>query len=59
VPAYLEVELGVLDSQTYQRFKGLDASAPASQVQFLSNRVAQVHVFRQRIPIHNVDTTAY
>jgi hypothetical protein len=59
VPAYVEMELGVLDSQTYQRFKGVDTTVPSSQTQFLSNRVAQVHVFRQRIPIHNVDTTAY
>ena len=59
VPAYVEMELGVLDSQTYQRYKALDASVPASLTQFLSNRVAQVHVFRQRIPIHNVNTAAY
>jgi len=59
VPAFLEVELGVLDPQSYQRFKNLDASAAAGQLSFLSNRVAQVHLFRQRIPIRNVDPTAY
>ena len=31
----------------------------AAQRQFLSNRVAQVHVFRQRIPIRNVDPSLY
>jgi len=59
VPAYVELELGVLDPQSYQRYKGIDASVPSGQVQFLSNRVAQVHIFRQRIPIRNVDPTAY
>jgi len=59
VPAFLEIELGVLDPQTYQRFKNLDPSAAVGQQTFLSNRVAQVHLFRQRISIRNVDPTAY
>ena len=59
IPAYIDLELGVLDPQAYQRFKNLDPSAAVGQVNFLSNRVAQVHIFRQRIPIRNVDPTAY
>jgi len=59
VPAFVELELGVLEQQAYQKYKTLDPSAVAGQVAFLSNRVAQVHVFRQRIALHNVDPAAY
>ncbi len=59
VPASLELEVGVLESQTLERFKSLAAASPAVQRQFLSNHVGQVHLFRQRIPVRNVDPTAY
>ena len=59
VPAYLEVELGVLEPHILERFKGIGSGNPAAQRAYLSNHVAQVHVFRQRIPIRNVDFNAY
>ncbi len=59
VPAAVEIELGILESQTYQSYKALVLANPAAGRAFLSNHVAQVHIFRQRIPIHNVDPSAY
>ncbi len=59
VPASVELEVGVLESQTLQRFKSLAAAGPAIQRQYLSNHVGQVHLFRQRIPVRDVDPTAY
>ena len=64
VPAYVELELGILEPQLLQRYKGIPVvGAPAGQQeprrQFLSDRVAQVHIFRQRIPIRNVDVSVF
>jgi hypothetical protein len=57
VPAYIELELGILEPRALERFRGLGVGQP--QYEYLSNRVAQVHLFRQRIPIRNVDFAAY
>ncbi len=59
MPAYVELELGILEAQTYQRYKAIASANPPSAALFLSNHVAQVHIFRQRVPIHNVDPSAY
>jgi hypothetical protein len=57
VPAYVELELGILEDESYDRYKAM----PASPVQdnYFTNRAGNVHLFRQRIPIRNVDATAY
>ncbi len=57
VPAYVELELGILEPQVLKTYRNIPV--PAAQVQYLTNHVAQVHLFRQRIPIRNVDPTAY
>ncbi len=57
VPAYLELELGVLEPQILQKYRSI-ALAPAA-LQYLSNHVAQVHIFRERIPVRNLDPSAY
>ncbi len=57
LPAYVELELGVLESQMLQQYKSIPT--PNAKLAFLSNHVAQVHLFRQRIPIRNVDPSAY
>jgi len=59
LPACVELELGILERQTYQRYKAIASANPAAASLFLSNHVAQVHLFRQRVPIHNVDPSAY
>ncbi len=56
VPASVAVEMGVLEDTTLQRAEGLDGAA---QLNYLSNHVGQVHLFRQRVWIRNVDPTAY
>lgn len=58
VPAYLELELGILEPRVLERYRSM-AGNPQAQVQYLSNHVAQVHLFRQRIPVRNVDFAAY
>jgi len=57
VPAGVELELGILEQRTWERFKAI--AGPAPQRAYLSNHVGQVHVFRQRIPIRTVDSIAY
>lgn len=57
IPANVELELGILEPQILQRFKSL-ANA-AAQAQYFSNHSAQVHLFRQRIPLRNFDVSAY
>ena len=48
LPAYVEVELGVLEPGAREQFK---VQPPALRRKFLENKAAQVHLFRQRIPI--------
>jgi hypothetical protein len=57
IPAYVDIEMGILEPQVLQKYRSIPI--PAVQRQYLSNHVAQVHLFRQRIAIPNVDTTAY
>jgi hypothetical protein len=57
LPAYVDVELGILEPQILQRYRSIPV--PAVQRQYLSNHVAQVHLFHQRVAIPNVDPTAY
>lgn len=59
VPAFVELELGILEPQILDRFKSIGLANHAAQLNYLSNHVAQVHLFRQRIPIRNVDFSAY
>ncbi len=56
VPASVEVELGVLEDAVLQRAEGLSGAA---QTNYLSDHAGQVHLFRQRVLIRNVDPTAY
>lgn len=57
VPAYVELEMGILEPQILQKYRSIALKTAA--LQYLSNHVAQVHIFRQRIPIRNVDLSAY
>jgi len=58
VPAFVELEMGILEPQLLQRFRAFTGN-PVSQLNFLSNNVARTHLFRQRIPIRNVDSSVY
>jgi hypothetical protein len=57
VPAYVELEVGILEPQVLRKYRSIPI--PAAGLQYLSNHAAQVHIFRQRIPIRNVDFSAY
>lgn len=57
VPAFLELELGVLEERTLARVKSIPDAAVRRN--YLSNQVGRVHIFRTRVPIRNVDPSAY
>ena len=59
VPASVEVELGVLEDTHAPARRRSAQRAPPAQMNYLSNHVGQVHLFRQRVVIRNVDPTAY
>jgi hypothetical protein len=48
VPAYVDIELGVLEPAVYQQYL---AQPSALRRSFLERKAGHVHVFRQRIPI--------
>jgi type II secretory pathway component PulJ len=58
LPATLELELGIMEGPILQRYRAF-AGNPIVQWQYLSNHAANVHLFRQRIPVRNVDLSAY
>ena len=61
VPASLEMELGILEQHALDRY--LSIGAPAARLNYLRSAdyylSSRVHLFRQRIPIRNVDPLAY
>ena len=57
LPASVEVELGILEDRTLVRAESL--SGTAAQLNYLSSHAGQVHMFRQRAWIRNVDPSAY
>ena len=60
VPASVEIYLGVLEDRAIQRAESLPNLAPVwAQSNYLAGRAGQVHVFRQRVWIRNVDPSAY
>jgi hypothetical protein len=66
VPSSVELELGILEDRTLARGESLGVagfapSAPQNLAQwnYLTKQSGTVHVFRQRVTIPNVDTSAY
>lgn len=57
LPAAVEVEMGVLEDRTLMRAESIPNAA--AQATYLVNAGGQVHVFRQRVLIPNVDPSAY
>ena len=57
VPAFVEVEIGILEPQTYERYRAI--SAASAQAEFLKNQASRVHIFRQRVAVRNTDPSAY
>lgn len=50
LPAYLEVELGVLEPQSLEQYRSFRQGS-AQALNFLAEHAGQVHLFRQRVPI--------
>lgn len=50
LPASLDVELALLESKANDQYKALGPGSPLAS-RFLANKAAQVHLFRQRIPL--------
>jgi hypothetical protein len=57
-PAYVEVELALLETRTLERWRAL-SNNPTAALAYLTNHAGQVHFFRQRIPVRGVDPAAY
>jgi hypothetical protein len=57
VPAFVELELGILEQQTLERYRSIPVYT--EQTNFLAHQAAHVHLFRQRIAIRNLDPSAY
>lgn len=57
VPAYVELELGVLERETLQRYQSIPV--PVAQQNFLYQQAGSVHLFRQRVSVRKVDPSAY
>lgn len=58
LPAAVEIEMGALEDRTLQRAATWPNNS-AAQNNYLAGCAGQVHVFRQRISIPNVDPSAY
>jgi hypothetical protein len=57
VPAALELEMGIVEDRAWRQFKAQPTFT--AQSNHLYGLAGRVHVFRQRIPIRNVDPVAY
>jgi hypothetical protein len=57
VPTTVDLELGILEQQTYEKYKSIPIYT--AQTNFLADQAGHVQLFRQRIPIHNLDVSAY
>ena len=59
VPAYLEFEMGLLEARTLARYDSI--AAPAARLSYFQrdDNSTRVHLFRQRVPVRNVDPAAF
>lgn len=51
LPAYLELEFGVLEPGTLAQYESIRTASASSAQDFLRKRANKVHLFRQRIPV--------
>ena len=59
IPAYVEIELAVLDPKVAGRARTLGEDSLNSQRRYLEKQAGSVQVFRRRVPIRNVDPSVY
>ncbi|MEW6159273.1 MAG: hypothetical protein AB1813_17750 [Verrucomicrobiota bacterium] len=51
LPAYVEVELGIVEPAIWEQAKSMRAGPPGQVRKYLNEQAARIHLFRQRIPI--------
>ena len=59
VPASVEMELGILEQHAWERYNSIGGSAARLTYLQREEISSLIHLFRQRIPIRNVDPLAY
>jgi hypothetical protein len=59
VPAAVEMELGLLEQRAWERYNSIGAAAARLAYLQREDISSRVHLFRQRIPIRNVDPLPY
>ncbi len=62
MPAAVEIEFGLLEPRVLQRYRSIPAGTPAgvqAAHDYLARHAGEVHLFRQRIPIRNADTSVF
>ena len=63
VPASVDLELGILEDAAVAKIKAIYNPNPTTQADsrrnYLTNQASRTHLFRARVPIRNVDPTAY
>lgn len=63
VPAYLELEIGILEQKTAERCRNIvginQNDMNNKQAEFLKTKSGNVQIFRQRIPVRNVQPSVY
>lgn len=57
VPAYVDLELGILEQQALRHLLALPVAA--AQQKYLFQQAGSVHLFRQRVAVRKVDPSAY
>lgn len=57
VPAFVELELGVLEERAIVRARTITDTQSRSN--YLAREAGRVHLFRLKVPVRNVDPTAY
>jgi hypothetical protein len=57
LPAYVEVELGILEPKAVERYRGM-TNLINMQTNYVAGQAKRVHLFRQRVPIRSTPVIA-
>jgi hypothetical protein len=58
VPAYVDLELGILETKVLERFRSMENSPNVAR-EYLQKQAGRVHLFRRRVPVRSVDSAVY
>ena len=51
LPAYLEIELGVVEPQVAERYRSYPTANPTVASNYLARQAGAIHLFQQRVPV--------